>query len=138
MESKDLIISSIKNKGIFEIISQNYCILDIDLNNGIMAITFSGKKDRLFIFPIKKLKANVEKIRGKNLINFDVPTKELIPSPIVYAYRGWTGYSDEECPYIIEPSSRYITEFSLKHEGKMENSTIFSILVQFFNLPSWK
>jgi len=114
-------------------------MVDIDPKENIMCITFSGKKDRFFIIPIKNGKPIIKKIKsGRISILFNIPKDEVVTSPIIYAHREWLKYQDDEYPFTIEPSSRAITSFNLHHDGgKVENDSLYTLLIEFFNLDAW-
>lgn len=112
-------------------------MIDIDFDQGIMVITFSGKKDRLFIFPIKTSKPEIKKTRGKIIIKFINIKDKLFSSPILYAHREWLKYQDNEYPFTIEPSSRTISELTIRYDG--DNFDYFyNNIYNFFNLDYWK
>jgi len=137
-------ITSLSVTGIYDLDTNkvnNHCLLDMDLKEGIMAITFTGDKDRLFIFPVKDGNPSVTKKKGGRIsISFSAPKNFISKVPVLYAHREWLRYEGEdEYPFTIEPSSRYISQFNLHHiNGKEENETLFSLLVEFCNLDAWK
>ncbi len=135
-------MTGVITSGIFDIDTKktsNNCMIDIDLKEAVMAITFAGKKDRFFIIAIKGGKPSVAKGKGGRInIIFVTPKNKLMPSPIVYAHREWVNFQDDEYPFTIEPSSRMISQFNLHHEGgRVENDNLYAKLVEFFNLEAW-
>lgn len=142
--SYEIAITAVEITGIFDIDSKkvkNKCVIDIDLKESIMVITFSGNKDRFFIIPTKYTNPTVQKSHGGRIsIRFNMIKNKLIPSPMIYAHRQWLTYKepDSEYPFTIEPSSRYITKFNLLHEkGSIDNTILFNHLSAFFSLPTW-
>jgi hypothetical protein len=143
LEENKITLSAVESDGVFSIdprrVKKNYCKIDMIHIEGVMVITLGNKKDRFFIFPTKKMRPTIEKIKGGRLkIDFPISSKEMIPSPVVYSRRGWTMYKDgAEYPFTIEPSSRHIKGFSLKHSLKTENDALHTSMLQFFNSPLW-
>lgn len=65
-------------------------MVDIDLQQGILAITFAGNKDRLFVIPTSSAHPTVKKQKGGRItVQFSMPSNRLVPSPVVYAHREW-------------------------------------------------
>lgn len=117
-------------------------MIDIDMNNGVLAVTFAGKLDRFFIYPINSCQPLIQKSKNGriHIVLFDKKQKlKRTINPVVWAHRLWVAYSDNrEYPFRVEASTKFLLSFNLWHKGdRIQNDALFVKLTEFFALPFW-
>lgn len=136
-------ITGITISGIFDFDTKktnNRCIVDINMEEAVMAITFQKNRDRLFVIATKGANPKVKKLQGGRIrVEFQIDKKQMSLSPVIYAHREWCHLMDgKEYHFTIEPSSRYIDAFNLYYEGsKIDNDALHTKILEFLHLPAW-
>lgn len=110
------------------------CVIDINDDEGVIAITLGGKHNRFFIFKDNGNKIQITKERA--WLDIEIPILDennVYPANMVYAHRRWT-----TCPegvdykFEIELSHRHFTSFKLRCK-KGTCQKIYEELINFFN-----
>jgi hypothetical protein len=90
LETGNISMTAVKTTGIFEFNTSqvaNQCVIDIDMKLGVLAITFKGGKDRMFVVPSKGAKPEIKMKNGRICIQFTLIRAKFPQSPVIYAQR---------------------------------------------------